>query len=67
MVKVGFSGEHAGHRAQVTVQFRGRELAHMDVGLNLVKTIIERLSDVAKVEQMPRRDGRRMVAILVPK
>lgn len=54
-------------KVQLTVQFRGREMAHTDMGLQLVNTIVEKLADVAKVEQMPRRDGRRMIAILAPK
>lgn len=54
-------------KVQITVQFRGREMAHMEVGLDLVKRMVEDLGDVAKVERMPTRDGKRIIAILAPK
>ena len=54
-------------KVQLTVQFRGREMAHMEVGLELVRSMVEQLSDVAKVEKMPTREGRRITALLAPK
>jgi translation initiation factor IF-3 len=54
-------------KVQITVQFRGREMAHMENGFDLVKRMCESLGDVAKVERMPARDGRRVIAVLAPK
>jgi translation initiation factor IF-3 len=54
-------------KVQFTVQFRGREMAHIEVGLELVQRVVDALSDVAKVERKPSRDGRRITAVLAPK
>lgn len=54
-------------KVQITVQFRGRELAHMETGIELVRNMVEQLADVAKVERMPSRDGKRIIAVLAPK
>lgn len=58
-----------GHKDKVlfTVQFRGRELAHTEVGRALLDDVFEKLSDVAKVERMPSREGRRITAVMAPK
>ncbi|QDU59461.1 Translation initiation factor IF-3 [Planctomycetes bacterium Pan216] len=55
------------HKVMITVQFRGRELAHVELGLELVKSMVAELGDVAKVERHPTRDGRRITAILSPR
>jgi translation initiation factor IF-3 len=55
-----------GDRCKVTVFFRGRELAHKDRGVEVLKKIVEMLSDIAKVEQQPRFEGRTMNLILSP-
>ncbi|MBT8762838.1 translation initiation factor IF-3 [Desulfohalobiaceae bacterium Ax17] len=55
-----------GDRCKVTVFFRGRELAHKDRGLEILKKIVEMLSDIAKVEQQPKFEGRTMNLILSP-
>jgi len=55
-----------GDRCKVTVFFRGRELAHKDRGVEILKKIVEMLSDIAKVEQQPRFEGRTMNLILSP-
>lgn len=54
-------------KVQITVQFRGREMAHMENGVQLVRQMVDALGDVAKVERMPTRDGRRIIAILAPR
>lgn len=54
-------------KVQLTVQFKGRELAHTEMGVALVQTMTERLADIAKVERAPTRDGRRVIAILAPR
>jgi translation initiation factor IF-3 len=51
----------------VTVQFRGRELAHTEFGLALVQQIVDKLGDVAKVERWPSQEGKRITAVLAPK
>jgi translation initiation factor IF-3 len=50
-----------------SVVFRGRENAHVQEGFKLVEGVISNLQDVAKVEQMPSLQGRRIVLILAPK
>lgn len=55
-----------GDRCKVTVFFRGRELAHKDRGVEVLKKIVEMLSDIAKVEQQPKFEGRTMNLILSP-
>lgn len=54
-----------GDKVQVTCLFRGREMAHQDVGLAVMKQFYEALSDIAKVEREPRLEGRRMNMIIV--
>ncbi|MEC9374684.1 MAG: translation initiation factor IF-3 [Planctomycetota bacterium] len=55
-----------GHKVQIVQQFRGREMMHQDLGRELVRNVIENLSDIAKVETPPRQAGRRMSFILAP-
>ncbi|MDI9404567.1 MAG: translation initiation factor IF-3 [Limnohabitans sp.] len=55
-----------GHRVQIVQNFRGREMAFRQKGDDRMEDIIERLSDLAKVEVPPRMNGRRMGMILVP-
>lgn len=54
-------------KVQITVTFRGRQLAHMETGLQLVRRMTESLTDVAKLERAPSREGKRVIAILAPK
>jgi len=67
-----FKARHAvnfieqGDKVKVSVIFKGRELAFTELGENLLKKFIERLSDVAKVEQEPKFEGRSMHTILAP-
>ena len=55
-----------GHKVQIVQNFRGRELMHRDRGDQRMREIIERLSDVGKVETQPRMAGRRMTVIIAP-
>lgn len=55
-----------GHKVKVTVIFIGRMMVHQDLGKNLLDGVIERLSEVAKVEQPPKLEGRHMTTMLVP-
>jgi len=51
----------------VNVLFRGRELQHIEEGRRIIAAILEKLTDVAKVEKSPSMEGRRMTAMLAPK
>lgn len=56
-----------GDRAKITLRFRGREMAHQELGLKLLKRIEADLAEVGTVEQFPRMEGRQMVMVIVPK
>jgi translation initiation factor IF-3 len=60
-----FLGE--GDKVKVTVNFRGRELAHKDLGRRLMERAVEDLADVANVEVAIRSEGRSMIMVLAPK
>jgi translation initiation factor IF-3 len=59
-----FLGE--GHKVKITIMFRGRESAHPELGKKILDRIVERLSDVAKVEAAAKIDGRNMIMVLGP-
>lgn len=54
-------------KVKVNVMFRGREMQHTEEGKRIMATILERLEDVAKIEREPLMEGKRLVAMLVPK
>ena len=56
-----------GDKAKISLRFRGRELAHQDLGFKLLERIRDDLAEYGTVEQTPKREGRQMVMILVPK
>lgn len=56
-----------GDKTKVTMRFRGREMAHQEFGLQLLKRIEEDLVDYGSVEQFPKLEGRQMVMVLAPK
>lgn len=56
-----------GDKAKVTLRFRGREMAHQDIGLKLLKRVEADLAEVGVVEQFPRLEGRQMVMMIAPK
>ena len=60
-----FLGE--GDKVKVTLRFRGRELAHGQLGMKLLQRVQEDTSETAKVEQHPRMEGRQMLMVLSPK
>jgi len=62
---VSFIGE--GDKVKVTMRFRGRELAHQDLGMNVLMRVKDDLDPIAKVEQFPRMEGRQMVMVMSPK
>lgn len=56
-----------GHRIKVTVRFRGRELAHTELGREVLVKFSEVLTDKSEIEQQPKMEGRSMYIMLVPK
>lgn len=60
-----FLGE--GDKVKVTLRFRGREMAHQELGLDLLKRVAADVEDIAKVENMPKLEGRQMVMMIGPK
>jgi len=54
-------------KVQLNVLFRGRELQHIEEGQRIILYMMEKLVDIAKVEQAPRMEGKRMVCMLAPK
>jgi len=56
-----------GDKTKVTLRFRGREMAHQELGLQLLKRVEADLSVVGQVEQFPKLEGRQMVMIVAPK
>ena len=55
-----------GHKVKVTLQFRGREMAHPELGSRILDAVIEQLGPTAKVETMARLEGRNMTLVLAP-
>jgi translation initiation factor IF-3 len=60
-----FIGE--GDKVKVTLRFRGREMAHQELGVKLLERIRGELAEFVKVESMPRLENRQMVMVLAPK
>jgi translation initiation factor IF-3 len=55
-----------GNKAKVSLRFRGREMAHQDLGLKLLERVAEDLKDLSVVEQHPKKEGRQMIMVLAP-
>ena len=55
-----------GDKTKVTIRFRGREMAHKDLGMKLLKRIETDLEEFGSVEQFPKLEGRQMVMVLAP-
>ncbi len=56
-----------GDKVKVTMRFRGREMAHQDLGLKVLDRVRDQLEEVAKVEQFPKMEGRQMTMVGAPK
>jgi translation initiation factor IF-3 len=56
-----------GDKVKVTMRFRGRELAHQEIGMNVLMRVRDDLDKLAKIEQHPRMEGRQMTMVLSPK
>jgi translation initiation factor IF-3 len=57
---------NAGARVKVTIMFRGREMAHTELGRKILDRLVEDLEEMATVDQMPKLDGRNMVMVIAP-
>jgi translation initiation factor IF-3 len=55
-----------GYKVGLQLQFRGREMSHKELGMEMIKRFTAMLADVAKMEQEPRMEGKRMTALLAP-
>jgi translation initiation factor IF-3 len=56
-----------GDKVKVTLRFRGREMSHQQLGMNLLRRVQEDVAEIAKVEAYPRMEGRQMLMVLAPK
>ncbi|GFZ84708.1 translation initiation factor IF-3 [Elstera cyanobacteriorum] len=56
-----------GDKVKVTLRFRGRELAHQELGMQVLIRVRDDLEAIAKVEQMPKMEGRQMIMVMAPR
>lgn len=56
-----------GDKTKITLRFRGREMAHRELGAKLLKRVEMDLSELGTVEQFPKLEGRQMVMVMAPK
>jgi translation initiation factor IF-3 len=61
---VRFLGE--GNKVKLTIMFRGREMAHPELGMKILSRVADDVADFATVESAPRQDGRNMTMVLHP-
>ncbi len=57
----------AGNKTKVTMRFRGREMAHKELGLDMLQLVVKDLDEIAVVEQSATMEGRQMVMVLAPR
>ncbi|ACD73465.1 translation initiation factor IF-3 [Brucella sp. NF 2653] len=56
-----------GDKVKVTLRFRGREMAHQELGMKLLQRVKEDTVEIAKVESEPKLEGRQMMMVLAPR
>jgi translation initiation factor IF-3 len=56
----------SGNKTKVSLRFRGREMAHQELGLQLLERVADDLQDLSSVEQRPKKEGRQMIMVLAP-
>jgi len=56
-----------GNKTKITIRFRGREMAHREIGMDLLKRVEKDLEELAVVEQFPKMEGRQMIMVMGPK
>jgi translation initiation factor IF-3 len=57
----------SGDKVKVTMRFRGREMAHQEIGMAVLMRVRDDLEEVAKVEQLPKLEGRQMTMVVAPR
>ena len=57
----------SGDKVKVTLRFRGREMAHVELGSQLLERVREDIEEEAKIESLPKMEGRQMIMVLAPK
>ena len=57
----------AGDKVKVTLRFRGREMAHQDIGAELLQRVAADIEEIGKVENMPKMEGRQMIMMIAPR
>ena len=57
----------SGDKAKITLRFRGREMAHQELGMEMLKRLEQDLKEYGSVEQFPRLEGKQMVMVIQPK
>ena len=58
---------NAGDKVKVTLRFRGREMAHQELGMQVLTRVREEVDEIAKVEASPKLEGRQMMMVLAPR
>ncbi|MDR5756758.1 translation initiation factor IF-3 [Caballeronia sp. LZ035] len=56
-----------GDKTKITLRFRGREMAHQEIGMRMLERLKSDLDEFGQVEQMPKMEGRQMIMVLAPK
>ncbi len=56
-----------GDKVKITIRFRGREMAHQELGMQMLDRVREELAEMTKVEQFPKLEGRMMTMVIAPK
>ena len=56
-----------GDKTKITLRFRGREMAHQEIGMRVLERLRTDLDEYGQVEQMPKMEGRQMIMVLAPK
>ena len=56
-----------GDKAKVTLRYRGREMAHQEIGMELLKRVEADLAELCNVEQFPKMEGRQLTMVIAPK
>lgn len=56
-----------GHKVKAVIMFRGREMAHPEIGRRILERLMEELKEIIEIERPPRQEGNNMIAIFTPK
>jgi translation initiation factor IF-3 len=57
----------SGDKVKVTLRFRGREMAHQELGAKVLDRVRDEMDEMAKVEQFPKMEGRQMIMVIAPR